>query len=233
MAASSAADPYGSSTRPRAGVPTTRTRIPSALRSVSSSAVISSGTPVHGRRVYEDRVYSVSFFPLREGGEIVAVGTTALDVTESEAERALLDALFERAPIGIGFWDRDLRYRRLNQALAEMNGLPAEEHLGRTVGEVLPGLPGDVMQSMARVVREGRPVLGTVAQGETPARPGVVRTWQVSYYPVQDPQGTVTGVGAVCEEITEVVTHLAFYTGWPNAGSAALVVKQVFEERPA
>ena len=39
--------------------------------------------------------------------------------------------------------------------------------------------------------------------------------------------------GVTREEIIEVVTHLAFYTGWPNAGSAALVVKQVFEERPA
>ena len=39
--------------------------------------------------------------------------------------------------------------------------------------------------------------------------------------------------GVTREEITEVVTHLAFYVGWPNAGSAALVVKQVFEERPA
>ena len=39
--------------------------------------------------------------------------------------------------------------------------------------------------------------------------------------------------GVTREEITEVVTHLAFYTGWPNAGSAALMVKQVFEERPA
>ena len=39
--------------------------------------------------------------------------------------------------------------------------------------------------------------------------------------------------GVTREEIVEVVTHLAFYAGWPNAGSAALVVKQVFEERPA
>ena len=39
--------------------------------------------------------------------------------------------------------------------------------------------------------------------------------------------------GVTREEITEVVTHLAFYVGWPNAGSAALMVKQVFEERPA
>ena len=39
--------------------------------------------------------------------------------------------------------------------------------------------------------------------------------------------------GVTREEITEVVTHLAFYAGWANAGSAALVVKQVFAERPA
>jgi 4-carboxymuconolactone decarboxylase len=39
--------------------------------------------------------------------------------------------------------------------------------------------------------------------------------------------------GVTREEIIEVVTHLAFYVGWPNAGSAALMVKQVFEERPA
>jgi alkylhydroperoxidase/carboxymuconolactone decarboxylase family protein YurZ len=28
-----------------------------------------------------------------------------------------------------------------------------------------------------------------------------------------------------------VITHLAFYAGWPNAGTAALIAKQVFEER--
>ncbi len=39
--------------------------------------------------------------------------------------------------------------------------------------------------------------------------------------------------GVTREELSELVTHLAFYTGWPNAGSAALVVKQVFEERKA
>ena len=39
--------------------------------------------------------------------------------------------------------------------------------------------------------------------------------------------------GVTREEIVEVITHLAFYTGWPNAGSAAEVAKQVFEERKA
>jgi 4-carboxymuconolactone decarboxylase len=37
--------------------------------------------------------------------------------------------------------------------------------------------------------------------------------------------------GVSREEISELITHLAFYAGWPNAGSAAVVAKQVFEER--
>jgi len=39
--------------------------------------------------------------------------------------------------------------------------------------------------------------------------------------------------GVTREEIIELMTHLAFYCGWANAGSAALVAKRVFEERGA
>jgi 4-carboxymuconolactone decarboxylase len=39
--------------------------------------------------------------------------------------------------------------------------------------------------------------------------------------------------GVTREEIIEVITHLAFYCGWPSGGSAALVAKQVFQERKA
>jgi len=39
--------------------------------------------------------------------------------------------------------------------------------------------------------------------------------------------------GVKREEIIELITHLAFYGGWANAGSAALVAKEVFAERNA
>ena len=39
--------------------------------------------------------------------------------------------------------------------------------------------------------------------------------------------------GVTRQEISEVITHLAFYAGWPSAMSAARVVKQVFEEKKA
>src|SRR5438270_667422 len=33
-------------------------------------------------------------------------------------------------------------------------------------------------------------------------------------------------------QAAEVITHLAFYVGWPNAMSALPVAKEVFEKRP-
>lgn len=39
--------------------------------------------------------------------------------------------------------------------------------------------------------------------------------------------------GVTREEIGELITHLAFYAGWPSAMSAAKVVKLVYEEARA
>ena len=36
--------------------------------------------------------------------------------------------------------------------------------------------------------------------------------------------------GVKREEIVELITHLAFYCGWPSAGSAALIAKEVLAE---
>jgi 4-carboxymuconolactone decarboxylase len=38
--------------------------------------------------------------------------------------------------------------------------------------------------------------------------------------------------GVTQAELIEVITHLAFYTGWPNAMSAANRAKALFEQNP-
>jgi 4-carboxymuconolactone decarboxylase len=35
------------------------------------------------------------------------------------------------------------------------------------------------------------------------------------------------------EELIEVITHLAFYAGWPNAMSAVLIAKELFSKKEA
>jgi 4-carboxymuconolactone decarboxylase len=37
--------------------------------------------------------------------------------------------------------------------------------------------------------------------------------------------------GVTREELIELITHLAFYSGWPTANSAVMVAKRVFEEQ--
>jgi 4-carboxymuconolactone decarboxylase len=54
------------------------------------------------------------------------------------------------------------------------------------------------------------------------------QTEQVSYH-----LGRAMDAGLSQEQAAEVITHLAFYTGWPNAMSALAVAKDVFAQRAA
>ncbi|MBQ1100955.1 carboxymuconolactone decarboxylase family protein [Streptomyces sp. b94] len=36
--------------------------------------------------------------------------------------------------------------------------------------------------------------------------------------------------GLTKDELSEMITHLAFYAGWPNAMSAATVLKEILAE---
>src|ERR1700748_1056631 len=38
--------------------------------------------------------------------------------------------------------------------------------------------------------------------------------------------------GLTKDEISEMITHLAFYSGWPASMSAANIARQVFEKNP-
>jgi signal transduction histidine kinase len=121
----------------------------------------------------------------------------------AEETTALLDALYGSAPVGLGFWDRDLRYVRVNEALARINERSAEDHVGRTFREVVPQL-ADELEAIARGVLEtGQAQIGLEIAAGTPGSPDVVRHWSASYYPVVGPTGEPIGVGAVVEETTE------------------------------
>ncbi len=39
--------------------------------------------------------------------------------------------------------------------------------------------------------------------------------------------------GVTRDEIIELITHLAFYSGWPTANTALSIARRVFEERGA
>jgi PAS domain S-box-containing protein len=120
----------------------------------------------------------------------------------AEESFALLEVIFDRAPVGLAFYDRDCRFVRVNERLAEINGVSVEAHAGRTVAEVVPGLP-DVAEGIRQVVETGRPAIEVEVSGETPAQPGVQREWLASYWPVRVAGERRIGVGAVVFEVTD------------------------------
>jgi PAS domain S-box-containing protein len=119
-------------------------------------------------------------------------------------ELGFLTAVFERAPVGIALLDTELRFVRVNDRITEINGVPAEDHVGRRIADVLPGLPPEVETDAAEVARTGRRIDQAEVLGSTPAQPGVTRQWVVSYWPVRTPlSDTVVGVGVVVGDVTD------------------------------
>jgi PAS domain S-box-containing protein len=114
----------------------------------------------------------------------------------------LLETLQSTAPVGFGFVDRDLRFVRMNETLAGINGIPLDQQLGRRVAEVVPLLWPQIEPLYRRVLETGLPVVNLETAGATASAPGEVRFWLVSYYPVRV-DAEVIGVGIVVVDITE------------------------------
>jgi PAS domain S-box-containing protein len=117
--------------------------------------------------------------------------------------QSVIAHLFESSPNGVGLWDRDLRFLRVNKALADINGLPPEAHVGKRLGEVVPRLAGTLEPMLRQVLRSGEPMVNIEVSGETPAGPGDQRFWRASYYPVRGDDGSIVGIGAVVVDMTE------------------------------
>ncbi|HUI80698.1 MAG TPA: PAS domain-containing protein [Bryobacteraceae bacterium] len=117
-------------------------------------------------------------------------------------EAVALYHLMDDAPVGFVFFDTELRFQALNRTLAEINGLPPHEHIGRLVDELIPSLAPRIRQAFQYVLATGKPLLNGLASGETPSAPGQLRHWSASWYPMRSPDGRLLGVGGVVTEIT-------------------------------
>jgi PAS domain S-box-containing protein len=121
---------------------------------------------------------------------------------ESAESLILLETLQATAPVGFGFVDRRLRLLRVNGTLAAINGASVEEHIGRTVAQVMPELWPQVAPLLQDVLETGRPVVNGEIVGAIAAAPGEMRCWLMSCYPVLV-DGEVVGIGVVVVDVTE------------------------------
>ncbi|HEX8102506.1 MAG TPA: GAF domain-containing protein [Solirubrobacteraceae bacterium] len=118
---------------------------------------------------------------------------------EIDGETGLVDALFGSAPVGLAFFDEELRYVRVNDTLAAMSGVPAEAHAGRTACDVLAPMMGQRLAGvLADTLRTGRPRRDVELSGRLPGDPAT-RHWLASTYVVA---GGAARVGLVVTDVT-------------------------------
>jgi PAS domain S-box-containing protein len=133
---------------------------------------------------------------------VLATAVDARAVRQVEADLVVLDSFFNQSPVGMAVYDDELRFARVNPALAEANGLPVAEHLGRRVGEVLPGTDGERIEALLqRVLATGDPIVDARSEGRS--RNGNGTAWSSSYSRLQDSAGLVFGISSSVIDITE------------------------------
>lgn len=113
----------------------------------------------------------------------------------------ILAPFFETSKVGFGICDQQLRYLAVNGPLAATNHLPLEEHLGRTVRDVLGDVASSIEAAFDRALVTQKPVLKEIS-GQPPTRAETVH-WIASYFPVKDTAGKVRHLAAIVLEVTD------------------------------
>ncbi len=111
----------------------------------------------------------------------------------------LLDTFFEYCPLGLALLDREFRYLRVNDSLAETNQRLASDHIGRGIEEVAPALWNRLSADFQAVTQEG---ISVRRENELEIG-GQKRHWLTGLFPVSDLSGGTIGVGLFISDITD------------------------------
>ncbi|WP_030815374.1 SpoIIE family protein phosphatase [Streptomyces sp. NRRL S-337] len=131
------------------------------------------------------------------------VGAPAEDVAQWERDRAILDGLFRRSPVGIVVHSPDLRVLRVNRAVERISEMSTDEHRGRSTGELLVAQDAETDRKRVRSVLEsGKPLISTEQSLRLRSDPGRERVVSVSAFRLEDSAGHVLGVTEMIEDIT-------------------------------
>ncbi len=128
----------------------------------------------------------------------------ALKKSEEETCQKLaeIESIYRSAPVGLCVIDNKCRFIRINEELAEINGVPVADHIGRTIREVVPYIGDQAEAILQKILETGQPQFNVEISGETISQPGVQRFWNESWFPLYAGR-EIIGVNIVVEEITE------------------------------
>ena len=121
----------------------------------------------------------------------------------ASSSAALLEALYHSMSQGVAVFDQQLRYLRVNPAMASLNGLPVEDHPGRSLREVVPTVGERLAEIVEKVFESGQPVVGSEFLGLPRDNPEETPTLSLSAFPLFDDLGQAKHVGLVLTDVTD------------------------------
>ena len=166
------------------------------------------GRPFRGRIPADVQSGATLYFraePVPGPTEQILVGVLQeVDDTRAGDEAfALLDALWETAPVGLVFFDRELRYRRVNGAVLDIDGGYGRRAAGphARVG-ARRGRAPLIAEGLREVLADGRARFDVPVRGRLWHGRGPMQEWRIYSYPVRSPDGEIVGVGMVVVDVT-------------------------------
>ncbi|MCH6161256.1 SpoIIE family protein phosphatase [Streptomyces marispadix] len=147
--------------------------------------------------------------PSGAGGSSAEAAPVGLVSPPDDVQTAFMDAFVRKSPHGMGVLDAELRYVLVNDALADFNGIPAREHIGRTVSEVVrPADRGEYEKHLRRVLETGDPLHNVLISGRTEGHRDRDRVWSVTFFRLTYADGRVLGLGGLIVDVTQRQTAL-------------------------
>jgi DNA-binding CsgD family transcriptional regulator len=113
----------------------------------------------------------------------------------------LVEAL-RHSSFGLAIYDRKLRVVAVNEAVAAMDHVPVEEHIGRHTSDIVGSISRIIDPRVERVFRTGTPLHCYELSAKLPTR-NDVSYWLEDFIPITDNRGRVGEVGVIAVEITE------------------------------
>jgi len=152
--------------------------------------------------VFRDR--AEVFIPVESAALVAAPALAATEIPAAAPLEHLVKLSNEVAGIGVAVFDAQVRFVEINPALAVLNGLPEQAHLGRPLADIVPELGATLADLAHRALEQRDSVKDQKFTARVPFGHGPVREWLASFFPI-DFGG---GVAGVAETLIEVTGHM-------------------------
>ena len=126
-----------------------------------------------------------------------------INKSELQVSKDYLDEIILNMPAGVSILEgEDFRYSKINQYLADINGLSIEDHLGRPLRDVLPIAADFIAPRLQTVLETGKATEPFEFKANLPKNPDEEKWFWDRYFPVYE-NGKVHAVGVIVVDITE------------------------------